>query len=90
MGVATPRHLMSARVVLERAGFRSVELIPEQRYDISNHVHWLTKGEPGGKGKYTHVFDERLNSEYSRVLKKHWLCDTVFAVATKREPAAVS
>jgi 2-polyprenyl-3-methyl-5-hydroxy-6-metoxy-1,4-benzoquinol methylase len=74
-------------MVLQRSGFDHVDAIPEQRYDISNHVHWLTKGEPGGKGKYTHVFDERLNSEYARVLKEHWLCDTVFAVAHKGSAA---
>jgi SAM-dependent methyltransferase len=73
--------------VLERAGFESVETIPEQRYDISNHLHWLARGEPGGKGKYVHIFDERTNREYQRSLKEHWLCDTVFAVARKAEAA---
>jgi SAM-dependent methyltransferase len=67
--------------VLHRAGFASVETIPEQRYDISNHLHWLARGEPGGKGRYTHVFDEACNAEYQRCLREHWLCDTVFAVA---------
>ncbi len=73
------------RMVLEQAGFEDVKLIPEQRYDISNHVHWLIKGQPGGKGKYTDVFDERLNQEYARCLRNSWLCDTVFAIATKAE-----
>ena len=68
-------------MVLERAGFDQVEMVPEQRYDISNHVHWMLRGRPGGKGRYTDVLDERLNQEYARVLKEHWLCDTVFAVA---------
>lgn len=70
-------------MVLRRAGFAEVETIPEQRYDISNHIHWLATGKPGGKGKYTDVLDERLNTEYARCLKEHWLCDTVFAVAKK-------
>jgi SAM-dependent methyltransferase len=69
-------------MALKLAGFESVEVIPEQRYDISNHIHWLLRGEPGGKGKYTHVFDDRLNGEYARCLREQWLCDTVFAVAT--------
>lgn len=69
--------------VLERAGFASVETIPEQRYDISNHLHWLSRGEPGGKGRYVHVFDEACNAEYQRCLREHWLCDTVFAIAHK-------
>jgi 2-polyprenyl-3-methyl-5-hydroxy-6-metoxy-1,4-benzoquinol methylase len=73
--------------VLRRAGFASVETIPEQRYDISNHLHWLARGEPGGKGRYVHIFDEQANREYQRCLKEQWLCDTVFAVARKAEAA---
>jgi 2-polyprenyl-3-methyl-5-hydroxy-6-metoxy-1,4-benzoquinol methylase len=71
------------QLVLERAGFERIDVIPEQRYDISNHVHWLWKGEPGGKGRYTDLFDAGVNREYARALKERWLCDTVFAVATK-------
>jgi 2-polyprenyl-3-methyl-5-hydroxy-6-metoxy-1,4-benzoquinol methylase len=69
--------------VLRRAGFAEVETIPEQRYDISNHLHWLARGEPGGKGRYVDIFDERTNREYQRSLREAWLCDTVFAVARK-------
>jgi SAM-dependent methyltransferase len=70
-------------LVMRRAGFTEVETFPEQRYDISNHVHWLLRGEPGGKGRYTDLFDDRLNAEYARCLREHWYCDTVFAVATR-------
>ena len=70
-------------MVLKRAGFESVKTMPEQRYDISNHIHWLLKGEPGGKSKYTHVLDDKLNQEYARCLKQHWLCDTIFTIATQ-------
>jgi SAM-dependent methyltransferase len=69
-------------LVMKRAGFSEVQTIPEQRYDISNHVHWLLTGKPGGKGRYTDLFDERLNAEYARCLREQWYCDTVFAVAT--------
>lgn len=72
-------------LVMRRAGFAEVETIPEQRYDISNHVHWLLAGEPGGKGRYTDVFDDRLNAEYARCLREQWYCDTVFAVATRAD-----
>jgi len=70
-------------MVLERAGFGSITMIPEHRYDFSNHLHWLVKGQPGGKGKYTDIFDESLTREYAKCLKAHWLCDTVFAVASR-------
>lgn len=70
-------------MVARRAGFKDIQAIPDQRYDISNHIHWLRTGKPGGKGKYTEVLDEKLNAEYQRCLKERWLCDTVFLVASK-------
>jgi len=67
--------------VMERAGFGAIEMIPEHRYDFSNHIHWLMKSEPGGMGKYSHIFDPDFDRSYADRLKKHWVCDTVFAVA---------
>jgi 2-polyprenyl-3-methyl-5-hydroxy-6-metoxy-1,4-benzoquinol methylase len=72
------------RTVLERAGFTGIVTAPQQRYDISNHLYWLLKGRPGGQGKYATILDEQLNAEYARCLKRHWLCDTIFALAVKR------
>jgi SAM-dependent methyltransferase len=70
-------------MVLKMAGFDEVETVPVQRYDISNHVHWLRLGKPGGLGAYTDLLDERVNAEYARALRERWLCDTVMAVATR-------
>jgi SAM-dependent methyltransferase len=70
-------------MVLEMAGFDAVETVPVQRYDLSNHIHWLWKGEPGGAGKYADLLDAGVNAEYGRALRERWLCDTVMAVATK-------
>ena len=69
-------------MVLRMAGFEDVQTIPVQRYDISNHVHWLWKGQPGGLGAYTELLDDGVNAEYARALRQRWLCDTVMAVAT--------
>ena len=69
-------------MVLRMAGFSGVETVPVQRYDISNHVHWLWQGRPGGAGAYTDLLDEGVNREYQRALRERWLCDTVMAVAT--------
>lgn len=69
-------------MVMERAGFTDVQTIPDQRYDISNHIHWMLAGKPGGQGRYTDLLDERVNAEYQRAMKESWHCDTVFAVAT--------
>jgi len=71
--------------VLARAGFDSIKMIPEHRYDFSNHLHWMLKGQPGGKGKYRHIFKENLDRAYADCLKAQWLCDTVFAFASRRD-----
>lgn len=68
-------------MVLGLAGFTDAQAIPVQRYDISNHIHWLWQGKPGGAGAYTDLLDDGVNAEYHRVLREKWLCDTVMAVA---------
>ena len=60
------------------------ELLPEQRYDISNHMVWMQDGKPGGLGKYNDVFGSELNELYKRQLKKNWLCDTIVAVLKRK------
>lgn len=68
------------RVMTEAAGFKTVELIPVQRYDLSNHMCWLQYGKPGGTGKYNQFFSKSLNAAYAECLKEHWLCDTIFGI----------
>lgn len=69
--------------VLGAAGFGQVSIHPKQRYDLSNHMHWMMYGKPGGVGKYNSVFSSSLLKEYSENLKDKYLCDTLFAVITK-------
>ena len=49
-------------------GITDYEVIPEQRYDISNHMTWLQNGTPGGQGKFSHVFRDNLNETYKSEL----------------------
>ena len=56
-------------------------MVPIQRYDISNHLFWLMNGKPGGAGKFCHIFDEKLNSEYHRCLKENWICDSILSIS---------
>jgi len=62
------------------AGFNTVELIPVQRYDLSNHMYWLRYGKPGGAGKYSNIFPESLDAAYAESLKQHFLCDTILGI----------
>jgi len=70
--------------VLEKAGLEEIAVFPKQRYDLSNHMHWMMFGKPGGAGKYNAVFSEKLLREYAKNLEDHFLCDTLFAIATKK------
>jgi SAM-dependent methyltransferase len=58
----------------------TAEFVPVQRYDFSNHMYWLIAGKPGGMGKYSRIFSERLNNEYKENLKASWLCDTILSI----------
>ncbi len=69
--------------LLRKAGFADFEIEPEQRYDLSNHMHWMLAGKPGGQGKYSHVFTPKLLEAYAECLREKFLCDTLFAVVKK-------
>lgn len=68
--------------VLNRMGL-TYEIIPEQRYDLSNHLTWMMEGKPGGQGKYSDVFSNELTEIYKQDLKKNWICDTIFLFVKK-------
>lgn len=72
----------SLKYVLDKLDLK-YEMIPEQRYDLSNHITWLMEGKPGGQGKYSNVFSQELIEKYKDDLKKKWLCDTIFVVIDK-------
>lgn len=68
---------------LMSAGFPNFSIYPKQRYDLSNHMHWMMYGKPGGTGKFNSVFSPALLMEYAENLKDRFLCDTLFAVVTR-------
>jgi len=68
--------------ILDKLGY-PYELIPEQRYDLSNHMTWMMDGKPGGQGRYNHFFSKRLNEQYKNDLKSKWQCDTIILVIKK-------
>lgn len=70
----TPKSL---KFILDKMNL-NYELIPEQRYDLSNHITWMTNGKPGGQNRFNNVFTEELNEKYKQDLKDSWKCDTIF------------
>jgi 2-polyprenyl-3-methyl-5-hydroxy-6-metoxy-1,4-benzoquinol methylase len=55
-----------------------------QRYPLSNHLHWLAEGQPGGHEKWSFLNNKQLNSAYERELASLGIADTIIAVASKK------
>ena len=67
----------SINYILDKLNFK-YELVPEQRYDISNHMSWMMEGKPGGQGKYALALGPELEELYRQRLMDTWQCDTIF------------
>ena len=61
----TPKSLT---YILDKMGLK-YQLIPEQRYDLSNHIVWMTEGKPGGQGRFNSIFSSDLINQYQNELK---------------------
>lgn len=64
--------------VFKKAGFKTQEIIPYQKYGLDNHLTWLTKGKQGGDKRLTELFGE--NTEYLRACERIRLTDTLFFI----------
>jgi len=70
----TPKSL---KYILDKMNLK-YELIPEQRYDLSNHITWMIDGKPGGQHRFDDIFSKTLTEQYKKDLKDKWHCDTIF------------
>ena len=52
-----------------------------QRYSLSNHLYWLSKGEPGGHNKWSFLSSSAIDVAYSKSLEKIKKTDTLIAYA---------
>lgn len=68
---------------LEVSGYKNIEIIPHQRYPLSNHLYWLSEGKPNGHNIWGDFNNKDLESHYSDQLKKLNLTDTLIAIAEK-------
>lgn len=71
----------SLAYVLEKAGCK-YEIKGIQRYDLSNHIQWLKDKVPGGQGKYSNIFTDKLNKAYVEMLFETGKTDTLFAICS--------
>jgi len=66
-----------------KSGFEVDAIKYYQRYPISNHLYWLSKGKPGGHSKWSFIDSSILNEEYSNMLSSIGKTDTIIAYLKK-------
>ena len=74
----------SLMFVLNQLGCK-FEMIPEQRYDLSNHLWWALAGKPGGAGKFSLKLTDDLEKAYKESMRRTGYCDTYFVWLEKAE-----
>jgi 2-polyprenyl-3-methyl-5-hydroxy-6-metoxy-1,4-benzoquinol methylase len=69
--------------IANKAGLRVNYIKQVQRYPLSNHLHWLAKGKPGGHKIWNFLESEELHRSYEKQLASIGLCDTILACFSK-------
>ena len=73
----------SLTAMLAAAGFKNIIIEGVQRYGLANHIHWISKGKPGGhKSNLSILETEQLKDAYAAALAKINATDTLVAIAT--------
>jgi len=67
------------RRLAEQAGLRVDFIRQVQRYPLSNHLHWLAAGRPGGHRTWAFLDTPELERAYESTLASLGLCDTLIA-----------
>jgi 2-polyprenyl-3-methyl-5-hydroxy-6-metoxy-1,4-benzoquinol methylase len=67
------------RRLAKQAGMSIVSIKQYQRYPLSNHLHWLSHGNPGGHKKWAFLDNPELNTAYANALGSVNMCDTLIA-----------
>jgi len=71
------------KTLARQAGLKVVAVHEYQRYPLSNHLHWLSKGKPGGHQNWAFLDSPALHEAYSNVLAKINRSDTVIGYFEK-------
>jgi 2-polyprenyl-3-methyl-5-hydroxy-6-metoxy-1,4-benzoquinol methylase len=71
------------RQLAGQAGLRVVAIRQMQRYPLSNHLHWLSKGKPGGHQQWAFLDTDVLVEAYEASLAALGKCDTIVAYLEK-------
>jgi SAM-dependent methyltransferase len=66
-------------LLARQAGLRMLALQHYQRYPLSNHLHWLSRGLPGGHQRWAFLDNPDLASAYANTLASLGKTDTLIA-----------
>lgn len=73
------------RKLIQQSGLGIKYIKQIQRYSLSNHLYWLSKGKPGGHKIWRFLNNAKLNNEYERQLANLDICDTIIASVCNKE-----
>lgn len=62
-----------------QAGLRVVAMQHYQRYPLSNHLHWLSQGQPGGHQRWAFLDNQEMACAYANTLAALGKTDTLIA-----------
>ena len=62
-----------------QAGLRVVAVQHYQRYPLSNHLHWLSQGKPGGHQRWAFLDTPEMARAYANTLAALGKTDTLIA-----------
>ena len=71
----------SLRTMLEACGYSIKKIDFVQRYDLANHMFWLSEGRPGGHQKWSDKFTDNCKAEYEKSLMMNGTTDTIVIYA---------
>ena len=67
----------SLEIFLNYCGYHKSKIIGYQRYPLSNHIHWMSSGKPGGHEVLDFLNDEKLVKSYNNILVERDETDTI-------------
>jgi len=71
----------SLKSLLVNTGFSILEDGGVQRYNLANHLYWLSTGKPGGHDIWLDLVSQETNTQYQMDLIERKTCDTLWFVA---------
>ena len=67
------------RALFDQAGATTNSIRHVQRYPLSNHLYWLSRGRPGGHRQWHFLDTPSLTAAYEQQLAARGITDTLFA-----------